>query len=224
MYICGKFMKDNTDALKRNGVAKEVVIAPDGKTQFNSMTFNAETGKLEIHEGKNIICVTDRVGFYEEAIVKYTLMRNGMLITLLEGTMYIDNGEGSAIKLGADGTTNPVTAPSKVHWMSYDELPSYLSYGIAKEFSVPHNSDLHDYMNNLSFVCRCVHNVEKSSHTFCFRTLEWHKDLGKTEFISNTTNEPFEVVVKKPVKSGLNKLLEEVARAEGTAVDEEEDF
>jgi hypothetical protein len=209
MYICGKFTKDNAGALSRKTSAKvrEVVITPEGKSPKCDVVFNAENNKLEVTAGKYITCATDVIGISEQATLSFILMRDGFIVKLLDGAMYINDGGTQVAKLLASGANSPATA-AKIYWLKAEDLPSYLKFSIAQEFSVPYDGDLKDYINNLEFVCTVWNQTEKGVHTFHFHCDEIRKTLGKSDFVSNTTDKPFNVNGSNK-KSSLLSLIDD---------------
>lgn len=208
MYICGKFMKDKTGVFDRRGVCKEISIAVDGNTPLSSLTYNTESGKLEVHTGNNVICITDRVGILEESVMDFVLMKSGICFTLREGYAYVDNGEGSVIRIGTAGQTSAVTGVSRIYWLTKENLESLLMYPIVKEFSISPDSKLTTYLNNLTFTCTGSYATVNGAKTFTIRCTEIHRNLGMTEFVTGTVD-PFNTEKKKSKTRELIEMIQD---------------
>ena len=218
MYICGSFMKDKTGVFDRKGVCKEITIAADGNTPLSSLKYNEESGKLEVHTGSQVICITDRVGILEECAMDFVLMKNGICFTLLDGYAYVDNGEGSVIRIGTAGQTSAVSGVSKIYWLTKDNLESLLLYPIVKEFSVSPDSNLTTYLNNLTFTCVSSYTTINGAKTFNTRCDAIQRNLGMTEFVSGGVD-PFTAEKKK---SKTRELIEMIQETDSSAYDDDD--
>lgn len=205
MFYCKGIEK--ADLFKKRGVCKEIKITEGGNEMFASVDYDEKENALIVNKGNAIVCLLKEVGVHDEAVLEVIFVNDEtMLVTLLQGEMYVKSSKDQMIKIDTAGSTSLYVPTNKcrVYWLNANTVLRCTKPRLTNMYGVPFTEDIPAiYRDNLRYICRANYT---DNSTLVFNCEMVEGTLGLQEFPMYTSVERKNYFALSGAKSSTTPL------------------
>jgi len=159
MYVCGK-VSETTEYERKGNVTK--IVINDGDAAFSDIVYNKEKNVIEVVEGNYVVCLSDKIGIYDDVELETIVCNDGIMVILYEGAIYVNVQDSDIIaRIDSDGNTSQYIPSAKkpLYWVDKDVLKRISNFKISKMYNTPSQYEFIDpWFNNLRLIFRLANN------------------------------------------------------------------
>jgi len=159
MYVCGN-VSETTEYERKGNVTK--ILINDADAAFSDIVYNKEQNVIEVVEGNYVVCLSDKIGIYDDVELEIIVCNDGIMVILYEGAIYVNVQDSDIIaRLDSDGNTSQYIPSEKkpLYWVDKEVLKQISNFKISKMYNTPSRYEFIDpWFNNLRLVFRLANN------------------------------------------------------------------